>query len=218
MTVDASNSSIKAVVLDWGGVLTVPPAPVIEDLYDKAGVDKEQLRIRREAYKEEDPNSRFARLERGEITLESYLAWSREDLPGAEVIWDPQSPYFLFDLLAVIPKVVERVKELRDRGFLTGLLSNNIAEAWPTVAKGLDLDHLFDVVVNSAFIGMRKPEKNIFNYLLEQLGLEPHQVLFLDDNPVNVRAAKKVGLQIIKVVQPVAALDQIEQILELPSS
>ena len=42
MTVDASNSSIKAVVLDWGGVLTVPPAPVIEDLYDKAGVDKEQ--------------------------------------------------------------------------------------------------------------------------------------------------------------------------------
>ena len=77
---------------------------------------------------------------------------------------------------------------------------------------------MFDVVVNSAFIGMRKPEKNIFNYLLEQLGLEPHQVLFLDDNPVNVRAAKKAGLQIIKVVQPVAALDQIEQILELPSS
>ena len=65
---------------------------------------------------------------------------------------------------------------------------------------------------------MRKPEKYLFHLLLEQLGLEPHQVLFLDDNSVNVRAAKKVGLQIIKVVQPVAALEQIEQILELPSS
>jgi epoxide hydrolase-like predicted phosphatase len=205
---------IKAVVFDWGGVITVPPGPVIEKLYRHINVDQKQLRARRAEYRDDDPNSQFAKLERGEMSLESYLAWSRSDLPGAEVIWDPQSPHFLFAHLAVVPQVVDGISRLRERGFVTGLLTNNIVEAWPTVVDGLEVAKLFDVVINSAFVGMRKPEERIYAYLIEQLETEPENVLFLDDNRVNIDAARAFGLQAIEVKQPVEIWSEIEQVLE----
>jgi len=112
-----------------------------------------------------------------------------------------------------VPEVVNRISLLRQRGLVTGLLTNNIAEAWPVVTDGLDVEKLFDVVVNSAFVGMRKPEERIYTHLLEKLEMEPENVLFLDDNPVNVDAARARGMQVIEVKQPVAAWAKIEQIL-----
>ncbi|HAF69086.1 MAG TPA: hypothetical protein DCL16_08185 [Acidimicrobiaceae bacterium] len=211
---ESAPAKIKAVVFDWGGVITIPPGPVIEKLYRDINVDQEQLRIRRAEYRDDDPNSQFAKLERGELSLKEYLAWSRSDLPGAESIWDPQSPHFLFAHLTVVPEVVDRIFRLRKRGLVTGLLTNNIAEAWPAVTDGLDVERLFDVVVNSAFVGMRKPEDRIYAYLLEQLKMGPESVLFLDDNRVNIDAARAFGLQAIQVKQPVAVWAEIEQVLQ----
>ena len=212
--IKSSQSPIDAVVFDWGGVITVPPSPVVDRLYRDARVDKKKLKDRQDQYREEDSESHFARLERGELTLSEYLAWSRNDLPGAELIWDPSSPYFLFPQLEVVPEVVERIVELRARGFATGLLTNNIAEAWPVVADGLALDELFDVVVNSAFVGMRKPEHRIYMHTVDQLGVSADRVLFLDDNRTNVEAAIACGLHTIEVKQPVSALETLERRLE----
>ena len=212
--IEPGLSRIKAVVFDWGGVLTIPPVPVIEKLYRDIDVDKTQLAARRAEYRDDDPNSRFAKLERGELSLESYLDWSRSDLPGAEAIWDPESPHFLFAHLTVVSEVVDRILQLRKRGFVTGLLTNNIAEAWPTVTDGLEVEKLFDVVINSAFVGMRKPEERIYTYLLEQLEMSPENVLFLDDNRVNIEAARACGLEAIKVDEPIRVWAEIERILE----
>ena len=212
--VTSGQSQIDAVVFDWGGVITVPPGPIMDRLYREAGVDQRQLKDRQDRYREDDPDSQFAKLERGELTLENYLAWSRNDLPGAELIWDPSSPYFLFPQLKVVSEVVDRISELRARGFLIGLLTNNIAEAWPVVAGGLALEQLFDVVVNSAFVGMRKPEHRIYFYTVDQMGVPVERVLFLDDNRANVEAAVACGLNAIEVTQPIPALETLERRLE----
>ncbi len=214
MTVTSSESNIDAVLFDWGGVITVPPGPIVEKLYRQIDVDQDQLRLRRKAYRDDDPDSQFARLERGELSLEAYLTWSRQDLPGAETIWDPESAHFLFRHLTVVPEVVERIYQLKERGFLLGLLTNNIAEAWPTVNDGLPIDDLFDVVINSAFVGMRKPEHRIYVHALEKLGVRAEHAVFLDDNRVNLEAARACGLNVVEVKQPVAALEKLEAVIK----
>ena len=214
MTITSNESNIDAVLFDWGGVITVPPGPIVEKLYRQIDVDQDQLRLRRKAYRDDDPDSQFARLERGELSLEAYLTWSRQDLPGAETIWDPESAHFLFRHLIVVPEVVERIYQLKERGFLIGLLTNNIAEAWPTVNDGLPIDDLFDVVINSAFVGMRKPEHRIYVHALEKLGVRAEHAVFLDDNPVNLKAARACGLNVVEVKQPVAALEKLEAVIK----
>ena len=209
----SDGPKVKAVVFDWGGVITIPPGPVIEKLYKEVDIDQKKLRTRRAEYRDDDPDSQFAKLERGELSLDAYLTWSHSDLPGAEAIWDPTSPHFLFSHLKVVPEVVNRISQLRQRGLITGLLTNNIAEAWPMVTEALDVEKLFDVVVNSAFVGMRKPEERIYTHLLEELAMEPENVLFLDDNRLNVDAARARGIQVIEVSEPLAAWTKIEQIL-----
>lgn len=214
MTITSNESNIDAVLFDWGGVITVPPGPIVEKLYRQIDVDQDQLRLRRKAYRDDDPDSQFARLERGELSLEAYLTWSRQDLPGAETIWDPESAHFLFRHLTVVPEVVARIYQLKERGFLIGLLTNNIAEAWPTVNDGLPIDDLFDVVINSAFVGMRKPEHRIYVHALEKLGVRAEHAVFLDDNPVNLEAARACGLNVVEVKQPVAALEKLEAVIK----
>ena len=209
----SGGPKVEAVVFDWGGVITIPPGPVIEKLYKEVDIDQKKLRTRRAEYRDDDPDSQFAKLERGELSLDAYLTWSHSDLPGAEAIWDPTSPHFLFSHLKVVPEVVNRISQLRQRGLITGLLTNNIAEAWPMVTEALDVEKLFDVVVNSAFVGMRKPEERIYTHLLEELAMEPENVLFLDDNRLNVDAARARGIQVIEVSEPLAAWPKIEQIL-----
>lgn len=214
MTITSNESNIDAVLFDWGGVITVPPGPIVEKLYRQIDVDQDQLRLRRKAYRDDDPDSQFARLERGELSLEAYLTWSRQDLPGAETIWNPESAHFLFRHLTVVPEVVERIYQLKERGFLLGLLTNNIAEAWPTVNDGLPIDDLFDVVINSAFVGMRKPEHRIYVHALEKLGVRAEHAVFLDDNRVNLEAARACGLNVVEVKQPVAALEKLEAVIK----
>ncbi len=214
MTITSNESNIDAVLFDWGGVITVPPGPIVEKLYRQIDVDQDQLRLRRKAYRDDDPDSQFARLERGELSREAYLTWSRQDLPGAETIWDPESAHFLFRHLTVVPEVVARIYQLKERGFLLGLLTNNIAEAWPTVNDGLPIDDLFDVAINSAFVGMRKPEHRIYVYALEKLGVRAEHAEFLDDNRVNLEAARACGLNVVEVKQPVAALEKLEAVIK----
>lgn len=214
MAVTSSQSQFDAIVFDWGGVITVPPGPIVNRLYRETGVDQKKLKDRQDRYRDDDPDSQFAKLERGELALEDYLHWSRDDLPGAELIWDPSSPHFLFPQLTVMSEVVDRISELRERGFLIGLLSNNIAEAWPVVARGLALQELFHVVVNSAFVGMRKPEHRIYFHIADELGVPVERVLFLDDNRTNVEAAIACGMHAIEVKQPIPALGSLERKLE----
>jgi len=190
----ATDSSIDAVVFDWGGVLTELPSIVIPQVMSEIGV------------KPLDPKDRtnegltaFHRLERGEMTLVEYLGYARRSNPGSERLWDPNDEHFVFRRLGQRRVVVESVQTLRRAGYRTALLSNNVDEYWDGVLETLDVAALFDVVINSAHVGYRKPEIEIYEMLLAQLDVPAERSVFLDDNSENIAGAVAAGMQVVHV-------------------
>lgn len=191
---------VRAVVLDYSGVMTIHPSAMVRgpDNALDAGVDRGALRRvigRILAY--DEPDSTWARLERGEIPITDFLAEVEREAPGASAVFDPALGAPGFAGLTVRADMVERARALRDAGFATALLTNNVAEWRPIWRANLPLTALFDDVVDSSEVGMRKPEPRIFRLVLERLGVAPHEVLFVDDFPVNVEAARAVGLHAV---------------------
>jgi len=109
--------------------------------------------------------------------------------------------------------MIHRVRELRADGYRTAILTNNIKE-WGRYWKGsIPLD-LFDVVVDSCEVGLRKPDPAIFRLTCERLGVAPEAAVFLDDTRRHVESARQVGLHAILVADPLAALAELDAILE----
>jgi putative hydrolase of the HAD superfamily len=119
-----------------------------------------------------------------------------------------------FGNLGVHTEVVDAIRGLRAQGYLTGLVTNNVKEfgdSWRTLVP---LDELFDVVVDSSVVGMRKPNPAIYLHALDLLGqVPPARALFLDDAPGNVAGAEAAGLHAILVDDPGTALAELRALL-----
>jgi epoxide hydrolase-like predicted phosphatase len=118
------------------------------------------------------------------------------------------------DRIAVHEEVVDRVRSLRAEGYRTALVTNNIRELSSGWRALLPADELFDVVVDSSDVGVRKPNPAIFTIALERLGgIAPDRAVFLDDAPGNVAGARAAGLHAIEVVDAADALRQLDAVL-----
>ncbi|MBK7328131.1 MAG: HAD-IA family hydrolase [Dehalococcoidia bacterium] len=115
------------------------------------------------------------------------------------------------------PEMVGVVRHLRGRVKL-GAITNNVARDEPSTTRtsGIDLPHLFEVIVESAIVGYRKPEPQIFRIACEQLSIEPHQAVFLDDMGANLKGARALGMHTIKVDETLSAIDELEAALGIP--
>jgi epoxide hydrolase-like predicted phosphatase len=106
--------------------------------------------------------------------------------------------------------MLEAIRRIRERGLIAAAITNNwIAEE----GSAGSLRHLFDLVVESAVEGMRKPDPRIFNAACERLGIVPSEAVFLDDIGSNLKTARSLGMTTIKVVEPDAALAELETLL-----
>ncbi|WP_461118136.1 HAD family hydrolase [Saccharothrix stipae] len=185
---------IDAVVLDWGGVLTVSVPTFIEDWLTAENIDPDRYRraIRNWMARDAAPDNPVARLETGELTVaefEALLAAELLTLDGREVATEGLLRR-MFGGAVTDPKMVELVRELRADGLRTVLLSNSWGEGYPEEL----LLELFDTIVISGRVGLRKPDPRIFHHALDLIGLPAHRCVFFDDAPVNVEAAQAVGL------------------------
>ena len=96
--------------------------------------------------------------------------------------------------------LVDRVRALREEGYGTGIVTNNVKEFGDGWRGLIPVDELFDFVVDSSHAGVRKPDPRIFEIALEQLGdVAPAEVVFLDDYQANVDAARGLGMRAITV-------------------
>jgi epoxide hydrolase-like predicted phosphatase len=123
----------------------------------------------------------------------------------------------LRDEMVVYPQVVDRVAGLRRSGLKTALVTNNVREGSAMWRSLLAVDDLFDVVIDSSEVGVRKPNRAIL--ALQQLGVtDPACAVFLDDLESNVDAARAVGIHAIVVGDPPdAALDELDALLDAQS-
>jgi putative hydrolase of the HAD superfamily len=101
----------------------------------------------------------------------------------------------------------------RDHGLRFALCTNNVREWEPLWRAKLPIDDLFEVVVDSAFVGTRKPEPEIYAITLERLGLPPEACAFVDDLERNVDAANQAGMRGIVFHDTAQALSELEALL-----
>ena len=212
------NSSISAVLWDFGGVMTESPFPAFRRFEQERGLPVDFLRGLNA--RNHDHNA-WARFERSELSPhefdEAFAAETRSagyEVRGLDVI----------DLIygEVRPAMVAALRTCK-RHFTNACVTNNVA-AGP--GRGFERDpgrarewkgilDLFDIVIESSKIGVRKPETRFFELACEQIGIAAPHAVYLDDLGSNLKPARAMGMHTIKVGDPAIALAELESVLEI---
>jgi putative hydrolase of the HAD superfamily len=111
--------------------------------------------------------------------------------------------------------MIDLMRELKERGYRMALLTNNVREWEPTWRSMLPVDEIFELVVDSAFVGCRKPEPRIYEITLERLGVPGSECLFIDDVTVNCEGARALGLTAVHFRDNEQAIAEIRSALDL---
>ena len=204
----------RAVVCDFGGVLTTPLGNAFSAWQDELGVPLEDIGQAMAASLERHGEHPLFVLEEGRITQDEMLRRLSEEL-GSELQVDSLFDVFLANLHRN-PAMIELMADLRRRGVRMALLTNNVRE-WEARWRAIipELDEIFEVVVDSAFVGMRKPDPAIYELTVERLGggLTPADCVFVDDMEVNGAAAVALGMAGVRFEDEAQATREIEAAL-----
>ncbi len=210
---------IRAVLFDFGGVLTESPGRMVQVVADACGATLAELGALLVGPYDEDGDHPWHRLERGEIAFEELCRWASEE--GSRRGWrlDLAPLPELMRELAVRPQVVARVRELREAGYKTAMVTNNVREFRSAWKARVPFGELFDTVVDSSEVGLRKPDPKIYLLALERLGgVFPAEAVLLDDFEVNLAAARRLGMRGVLVGENWrAALDELDGLLRAPA-
>jgi putative hydrolase of the HAD superfamily len=211
-------TAIEAVVSDFGGVLTNRLIDAFVAFQDHSGISMEQLGRGMQAVAERDGEYPLYRLERGELSEREFLenlSWGLEsELGHRPTLHEFREVYF--GALRPNEPMLDLMRELRGDGYRLALLTNNVREWEPLWRAMLPVDEIFEVVVDSAFVGMRKPDPEIYRLTLERLGgVAPERSLFVDDNELNVEAARKLGMRAVHFRSNQQAIPEIRSALAL---
>ena len=207
---------IKALISDFGGVLTSPLLAALERFNDTLGVTGAEFgRAMALAMQEHGEHPLFA-LERGEITEREFnarLERALRELLGRDVDLSRMAELMMAHLHPN-HELFDYYRGLRDEhGLRLGILTNNVREWEPLWRSKLPIDEIFEDVVDSAFVGMRKPEPEIYALALSRLGVEARSCLFVDDTELNVDAARRLGFHAVHFRETGQAIADVDALL-----
>ena len=201
----------KAIICDFGGVLTTPLGNSFAAWSRGSGIPLEDLGAAMASATERHGEHPLFMLEKGLIDQDEFTRRMELELGDGRRL-DTMGDV-IFRYLERDAEMIGYMRELRDRGLRTALLTNNVREWEPLWRVKLpDIDELFEVIVDSAFVGMRKPEPEIYGLTLERLGggLEASDCVFVDDLEVNCEAAAALGMHAVRFVDSEQAIAAIE--------
>jgi putative hydrolase of the HAD superfamily len=191
------EGAIEAVICDFGGVLTTPLLQSFMAFQDQTGISAELLgkgmQAATEANGGENPLFEMERGEISEVAFLEQLTDSLEPLLGHR----PEMHRFkeiYFEALDPNPAMIELMRELKASGYRMAMLTNNVREWEPLWRPMLPVDEIFETVVDSGFVGCRKPESRIYALTLERIAMPAESCLFIDDVKVNCEGAEKAGI------------------------
>ena len=207
-------SGINAVLWDFGGVITTSPFEAFARYERENALPVDFIRGLNAA---NHHSNAWAKFERSQVPFDEFC-----DLYEAEAV----AAGHRIDARAVIgclsgdlrPEMVQALRTINDARFKQACLTNNFfrfdnAETTRTRSPIMDL---FDAVVESSVIGIRKPEPRFYEIACEQLAIEPSEAVMLDDLGVNLKPAREMGIRTIKVVDADQALAELSGVLGLP--
>ena len=202
--------TVEAVIFDFGGVLTSSPFEAFARFETERGLPVDIIRRTNAANHLENA---WAKFERAEVDIETFdkLFAEESSALGAEVRGRDVLPLLQGDLR---PEMVEALKRIKAQ-FKTGCITNNL----PANAIGsmtgrslyvAEVMVLFDHVIESAKIGLRKPDPRIYQLMVETLKVDPKSCVYLDDLGVNLKPAREMGMTTIKVAGGAQAIKELE--------
>jgi len=210
--------TVEAVLFDFGGVISSSPFETFAHYEEAHGLPTGFIRS---VNATNHHDNAWARLERNEVGFDEFCDLFEEEAAAAGGEVDARA---LFAALSMDlrPEMVAAVRRCGER-YKTALLTNNfispMAEASepgrPAGARSRlgEVLALFDVVIESSVVGVRKPDTRFYAMACERLGIDPPAAVFLDDLGVNLKPARAMGMATIKVVDPGSALDELEALL-----
>ena len=202
---------IRAVLFDFGGVISSSPFEAFAHLEAARGLPADFIRTVNAT--DRDTNA-WAQLERGEIDVETFGAlWSAE----ARSMGHELDGRLVLECLGgeIRPQMVAAVRACRAT-YKTGCLTNNFTRAEAVLSDRVAAVYaLFDAVLESRVLGVRKPDPRFYELACETLEVQPDECVFLDDLGVNLKPARALGMQTIKVVEPDVALEELASKLQL---
>ena len=209
-------SRIEMVISDFGGVLTTPLDLAFATLNEDVGIEREYFVSAMKAIFEDTGIHPLFELECGRITQKAF-----EDQLADEVARQtgtrPDVRDFglgFFNALDPNPGMLDLIREVRRDGYRTALLTNNVKEWEPLWRSMLPVDELFETVVDSAFVGCRKPDPRIYHLTLERVDLPPEACIFIDDMEVNCKAAEEIGIHAVHFRETAQARAEVHALLK----
>ena len=202
---------IKAVLFDFGGVITTSPFDNFALLEQRQGVPADT--IRRINSTNPDTNA-WAQYERNDVDVAGFceLFEAEASALGYEIAGQD-----VLDCLKteIRPFMVDAVRKIRER-YRTAMLTNNFSAGDdPGSGSHGDTKQLFEVIIESSKVGVRKPNPRFYELACEALDVSPQNCVFLDDLGINLKPARAMGMTTIKVIHPHTALKDLGNLLHM---
>ncbi|HLI59444.1 MAG TPA: HAD family phosphatase [Solirubrobacteraceae bacterium] len=206
----------RAVISDFGGVLTTPLAAAFQGFSERSDVTLEELGAAMAAAGAARGENPLYALETGRMTEAEFMAALAEAIERTR--GRPVSLVGLGEALFAGLRPNERfvafMRMLRERGHATAICTNNVRE-WATRWRAMiPVDELFDVVVDSSELGVRKPDPRIYEATLTALGVAPGAAVFVDDLQINCEAASALGMRAVWFRETEQAIAEVEAALD----
>jgi epoxide hydrolase-like predicted phosphatase len=211
------DGRITTVISDFGGVLTTPLIQSFAAVQDRTGVPFEELGKAMSRIEADEGEHPLYELEKGKISEPDFLSKLGDYLEPA-LGHRPELHRFreiYFEALHPNEPMIDLMREIRDNGRRMAMLTNNVREWEPLWRSMLPVDEIFELVVDSGFVGMRKPDPEIYELTLGRLGgVSAQECLFVDDNDVNCAAAHELGMTAVHYQQNDQAIREIRAALD----
>ncbi|HEU5251775.1 MAG TPA: HAD family phosphatase [Solirubrobacterales bacterium] len=211
------TTDVTTIVSDFGGVLTTPLLAAFSAFQDDSGISPESLGKAMRIGLEEGEEIPLFALERGEISEDEFIA-GLEDGLEAVLGHRPHLHHFRHKFWGALhpnEPMIELMRELKASGLKMAMLTNNVREWEPIWRSMLPVDEIFEEIVDSAFVGCRKPEPRIYELTLERIGSPAGSCLFVDDLRVNCEGAEAAGMSAVVFRENEQAIGEIRAALGL---
>lgn len=208
-------SRVEAIVTDFGGVLTSPLIESFAAFQEESGVSFQSLGMALAAIGARDGANPLFELETGRMSEADFLGRLAEELSereGREIAMDGFGARYFGSLRPNEP-MIDFMRRLSGRGLRMAICTNNVREWEPLWRAMLPVDEIFPDVIDSAFVGFRKPEPEIYRIALERVGVEASAALFVDDTEINCTAARELGMHAVWFCTTEQAIAEIEAVL-----
>lgn len=213
---NAHVPEIRAAFFDFGGVILSSPFEAFAEYERRQGLPDGFIR----GLNSTNPDTNaWAQLERSTVPFDEFCRLYEGEATAAGHDIDAREVMALLSG-TIRPEMVDAVRRCKER-LKTACLTNNFVsfDDFPTEARADGRDDvlaLFDVIIESSKVGVRKPDPRFYEIACEECGVEPAEAVFLDDLGINLKPAKAMGMTTIKVVDPADALAELEAAVRFP--